>query len=181
MIKINLLPYRERKKKNDLKRQVLILSVSFGLFFLAVLTLHLYIIDCIGGLEKEVRISENQLRELTKAASEIDIVRGDKRTLEKKIEIINNLETRRLDTVLLLNEMTLTVPPGQIWLTKFSETGASLKLDGVARDNLAIALFMKNLERSPHVKSVDLNSSKQEKMVNTKVQRFSITCGLKKG
>jgi len=181
MIKINLLPYRERAKKNVLKRQIILIAACFGVFILILFSLHLYTYFSIGTLEDDVKVSEEQLGKLTKVAGEIDVVRADKRLLEKKIEIIDNLEKSRMDVVLLLNEMTLTVPSGQVWLTQFVETGTTLRIDGIARDNLAIANFMKNLERSPYIKSVDLNASKQEKLSTSKVQKFSVSCSLKKG
>ena len=181
MIKINLLPYRERKKKNVLKRQLILISACFGLFVLIIMSLHLYTYFSINTLQEEVKSSEEQLAKLTKIAGELNVVRADKRLLEKKIEIINDLEKSRMDMVLLLNEMTVTVPQGQIWLTLFAETGAILRLEGVARDNLAVANFMKNLEKSPYIKSVDLNASRQETISTSKVQKFSISCSLKKG
>jgi len=40
---------------------------------------------------------------------------------------------------------------------------------------------MNNLERSALIKSVDLSASKQDKIANTKVQKFVLNCSLKKG
>jgi type IV pilus assembly protein PilN len=181
MIKINLLPYRERKKISVMKRQVIALAGLTGAFVLLIVSLHVYTVLSIGWLEKDVKAADQQLKELVKVAGEMDVVMADKKLLEKKIDIINNLEKSRMDMVLLFNEMTLTVPPGQVWLTSISEAGGELRLEGMARDNVAIAHFMSNLERSSLIKSVDLRSSKQDKISNTKVQKFNISCSLKKG
>jgi len=42
--------------------------------------------------------------------------------------------------VLLLNEVARTIPPGQVWLVLLAETGSNLRIDGIARDNLAVAV-----------------------------------------
>jgi type IV pilus assembly protein PilN len=181
MIKINLLPYRERKKVSAMQRQIIALAGSFGAFILIIVSLHVYTVLSIGWLEKDVKAADEQLKGLVKIAGEMDVVMADKKLLEKKIEIISNLEKSRMETVLIFNEMTVTVPPGQVWLTSISEAGGNLHLDGVARDNLAIAHFMRNLEKSSLIKSVDLKSSKQDKISNTKIQKFNISCSLKKG
>jgi len=181
MIKINLLPFQERKKKNILQQQLITLGVSCGVFFLLVVSLHLYTVLSIGRLEKEVRTSEEQLKVLMKVAAEMDLINLDKKVLQKKIEIINNLEKTRMALVLLLNDMTLTIPAGQVWLTSLSDTAMNLRLDGFARDNVAVARFMKNLEKSPFIQAVDLSTSKQERIANAKVQRFTINCTLKGG
>jgi type IV pilus assembly protein PilN len=181
MIKINLLPYRERKKVSAMQRQIIALAGSFGAFILVILSLHIYTVLSIGWLEKDVKAADEQLKGLTKIAGEMDVVMADKRLLEKKIEIINSLEKSRMDVVLLLNEMTVTVPSGQVWLMGITETGGELRLEGVARDNMAIAHFMQNLEQSSYFRSVDLRYSKQDKISNTKIQKFTISCGIKKG
>jgi type IV pilus assembly protein PilN len=181
MIKINLLPYRERKKVSAMQRQIIALAGSFGAFILIIVSLHVYTVLSIGWLEKDVKAADEQLKGLVKIAGEMDVVMADKKLLEKKIEIISNLEKSRMETVLIFNEMTVTVPSGQVWLTSISEAGGNLHLDGVARDNLAIAHFMRNLEKSPLIKSVDLKNSKQDKISNTKIQKFNISCSLKKG
>jgi Tfp pilus assembly protein PilN len=92
MIKINLLPYREQKKKDVRKRQIVVASASFGVFVLAIIALHIYTYLSVGTLEADVKASEARLKDLTKVAGEIDVIRADKKVLEKKIEIISNLE-----------------------------------------------------------------------------------------
>jgi len=181
MIKINLLPYRERKKIGAMQRQIFVLAGSFGAFILILVSLHVYTVLSIGWLEKDMKTSEAQLKELVRIAGEMDVIMADKKVLEKKIEIINNLEKSRMDIVMLLNEMTIAVPSGQVWLTGLSESGGVLRLDGIARDNLAVASFMHNLERSSYFKSVDLQFSKQDKISSAKIQKFIISCGIKKG
>ena len=181
MIKVNLLPYRERKKKDLWKRQIFVASATFGAFLLIIATLHGYIYFNVNGLERDVKAAEGRLEELNKLAAEFNSVKADKDLLAKKIEVINNLEKSRTDVVLLLNEVARTIPPGQVWLVLLAETGSNLRIDGIARDNLAVAVFMNNLERSPLIKSVDLSASKQDKIANTKVQKFVLDCSLKKG
>jgi type IV pilus assembly protein PilN len=181
MIKVNLLPYRERKKKDLWKRQIFVASATFGAFLLIIATLHGYIYFSINGLERDVKAAEGRLEELNKLAAEFNSVKADKDLLAKKIEVINNLEKSRMDVVLLLNEVARTIPPGQVWLVLLAETGSNLRIDGIARDNLAVAVFMNNLERSALIKSVDLSASKQDKIANTKVQKFVLNCSLKKG
>ncbi|MBP8984325.1 MAG: PilN domain-containing protein [Syntrophobacterales bacterium] len=181
MIKVNLLPYRERKKKDLWKRQILVAAATFGAFFLVIGALHGYMYLSVSGLERDVNAAEGRLKELNKLAAEFSSVKADKDLLAKKIEVINNLEKSRMDVVLLLNEVARTLPAGQVWLVLLAETGSNLRIDGIARDNLAVAVFMNNLERSPIIKSVDLSASKQDKIANTKVQKFVLNCSLKKG
>jgi Tfp pilus assembly protein PilN len=73
------------------------------------------------------------------------------------------------------------VPSGQLWVKTMTETDVEMKIEGFAKDNITIAKFMKNLEKSRFFKSVDLVSSKQTELVGYKVKQFTLSCGLKKG
>lgn len=181
MIRINLLPYAEKKKEADLKRQVIVVSAAFAVFLLIIVSLHVYTVRGIGKLEKEIRGAEDRLRVLTKLTGDVAKVKKDKEILKKKLAVIENLEKSRLDPVLFLDDLTIRVPQGRVWLTALSESGTKLLVEGVASDNTAIANFMKNLEGSLYIKSVDLVSSKQTIISGIKLKGFTLSCTMKKG
>lgn len=181
MIRINLLPYVEKKKEAGLKRQIIIISTAFVVFLLIIVSLHIYTVKGIGKLEKEVKVTEKQLRILTKITGDVNKFKNDKKILKKKLAVIENLEKSRLDPVIFLDDLTARVPEGRVWLTVLSGSGTVLRLEGVARDNTAIADFMKNLEWSQYIKSVDLVSSKQTIISGVKLKEFTLSCAMKKG
>jgi hypothetical protein len=90
--------------------------------------------------------------------------------------VIKRLEEDRLYPVRMLDEVNALVPPKDIQLTKVSEQGPRVSIEGVGRDNIAVALFMKSLELSKYIQSVDLISSKQVDMSGVKVNQFSLSC-----
>ncbi|MDI6775639.1 MAG: PilN domain-containing protein [Syntrophales bacterium] len=179
MIRINLLPYREKEKKENLKRQLTIIAASFTVFLLLLVSFQIYISTSISNLEKEVKDREERLVVLTKVIGDIEAFKADKKDLEKKLDIIKTLEENRLVPVRMLDELTTLVPTKDLWLEKFSEKGKDLRIEGVARDNIAVARFMKNLELSNYIKSVDLISSRQTEISGIKLQQFILTCALR--
>ncbi len=181
MIKMNLLPYREKKKEAGVKRHGLVLGVIFGAVAVCSAALYIYVLVVNVDLEKKVLVAEGKLSVISKAAGEIDRVKNDRLILEKKIAIIKNLEENRLKPLLILDDLTASIPAGQIWFTNLSLSENDLRIEGTSRDNAAVAIFMKNAERLVHFKSVDLISSKQTMLGNIKLQFFTISCGLKKG
>jgi hypothetical protein len=56
-----------------------------------------------------------------------------------------------------------------------------LRIEGVARDNGAVAIVMKSLEKASFVQSVDLVVSKGKEISGVKVQQFTLLCVIKKG
>lgn len=181
MIRINLLPYREKEKIEDITRQIMIIGITFVVFLLAVGSFHLYLSMSISSLEENIVKQQNELDRLNKIISDIDIFKRDKAILEKKIAIINTLEENRLAPVRMLDELTTMVPVKDVWLEKLSEKETVITIEGMARNNIAVAHFMKNLAGSPFIKSVDLVSTKEKEISGIKLQQFIISCVKKKG
>jgi type IV pilus assembly protein PilN len=181
MIKINLLPYREKGKKEDITRQIALIAISFIVLVLVVGAVQLYVSLSISSLEKDMKTQEGRLAELTKVIGDIEKFKREKAVLEKKLAIINSLEQNRLAPVRRLDELTGLVPVKDIWLEKLTEKGTDLTIEGMARNNIAVALFMKNLAGSSFITSVDLLSTKEKEVSGIKLQQFVLSCVFKKG
>lgn len=181
MIRINLLPYREKEKREDITRQIMVIGITFVVFVLALGSFHLYLSMSISSLEENITKQQNELDRLNKIILDIDTFKRDKALLEKKIAIINTLEENRLAPVRMLDELTTTVPVKDVWLERLSEKGTAITIEGMARNNIAVAHFMKNLAGSTFIKSVDLVSTKEKEISGIKLQQFIISCVKKKG
>jgi type IV pilus assembly protein PilN len=179
MIRINLLPYREKEKKESLQRQIVIIFGSLLLFLLILISGHLYLGMTIRGLEKQIKEAEAKLVVLDKKVGDIEGFKKDKKELEQKLGVINTLEGNRFFPVRMLDELNMVVPPKDLWLDRVAETGKDLRIEGVARNNGILARFMKDLERAGFVHSVDLIVSKEKEIAGVKLQQFILTCVMK--
>ena len=181
MIKINLLPYRETEKKENLRRQITILSGTLVLVLLIMLAVQLYFSMSISGMETKIRDADARLIVLNKKVGDIEGFKRDKKELEQKLGVINSLETNRLFPVRMLDELNLLVPAKEAWLEKITQTGQDLRIEGMARDNGTVARFMKSVERAGFVQSVELVVSREKELAGEKLQQFILTCVMKKG
>lgn len=181
MIKINLLPYREKAKKENIKRQITIVSGILVLFLLVLTGIQTYINMRIGTLEGEIKVAEDRLAVLSKQIGDIEKFKKDKRELEQKLAVIGKLEGNRLAPVQLLDEMTALVPIKDMWVERITEAGDNLKIEGIARNNMTVARFMRSLEKASFINSVDLVSSKEKEMSANKLQQFVLSCSMKRG
>lgn len=179
MVKINLLPYHQQKRAEGSLKKIIIGASAVAAFILIIGSVHLYLVLQVGFLEEKLKCEEESLASLTKIAGEINQVKIDKKTVEKKLQIIKTLEENRLKPVIMLDELTTRVPTGQIWLTSLTGSAEGYKLEGMARDNADIARFMNNLEKTARFGAVDLLTSKQSLIGHTKLQAFTLSCALK--
>jgi type IV pilus assembly protein PilN len=181
MIRINLLPYREKAKKENLQRQILIISASLVVFFLLLTSLQFYITMRIGDLEKQIKAGDARLVILNKKVGDLEGYKRNKKELEQKLGVINSLEGNRLFPVQMLDEIRQIVPANEAWLEKVKETGNDLRIEGMARDNGTVARFMKNLEKAGFIESVDLVVTREKEVAGVMLQQFVLTCVLKRG
>jgi type IV pilus assembly protein PilN len=181
MIKINLLPYREKEKKENFARQIFIAAGSFIAFMLILLWLYVWVKSSINDLNGQIKESETQLANLNKKIGDLEKFKKDKQELEQKIGVIATLEENRLAPVKTLDNMAQLVPPRDIWLVKITQRGDKINIDGIGRDNIVVADFMKTIEKFDPIKSVDLIASKQTEISGITLQQFSFSCVLKKG
>jgi len=181
MIRINLLPYHEEKKRASTQRQLFIWLASLGGLLLLMALFHIHMLMSVSGLETKVNAAQVKLDALTKITGDLEKFKSDKEMLEKKIGIIENLEKDRSYPVHIMDELASRISPEREWLTTVAKKENNLRVEGVAVNNPAIAQFMKRLEESPYIKTVDLISSKQTVISGAKLMEFVLLCTAEKG
>ena len=176
MIRINLLPYRAARSKENIRRQISIFLLSFVLLIivLAVYNTHLSakkerLAENLDNLKKEVAVYEEK-------ATQVEEIKSKLETLNKQIEIVNQLKEYREKPPKLLAKMTEMVIPGRMQLTRLVSDDTNLTIEGDALDNETIAVFMLRLERSGLFSTVVLESSKQVNKYNVDMKHFNIKC-----
>ena len=181
MIKINLLPYHEMVKKENLARQIMIIAGLFVLFILCLVWLQLYMVFQVQNLEAKLADSRQTLKILDAKVGDLEKFKQQKDELELKIGVIGTLEENRLLPVKTLDDLSMLVPQKSIWLVKIVQNYDSLTIEGIGRDNIVAADFMKTIENFAPIQSVDLVSSKKVEIAGITLQQFIFSCKMKKG
>jgi type IV pilus assembly protein PilN len=181
MIKINLLPYREKIKKESFVQQVVIIAGLFAIVILALVYWQIWLISSINSLENQIKESESTLADLDKKIGNLEKYKSQKSDLEQKLGVIATLEENRLAPLKTLDNLAMLVPLKDIWLVKITQKGNILTINGMGRDNIVVADFMKAIEKFDPIKSVDLISSQKTDVSGFTVQQFTFSCVLKKG
>jgi type IV pilus assembly protein PilN len=181
MIKINLLPYREKEKKENISRQISITVGSFLAVILLLIAIQFNLSSNISSLETQVKEEENTNKELNKKIGDIEKFKKNKKELEQKLAVIKTLEENRIAPVKTLDDLAALVPQKNIWLVKLTQKDQQLTIEGVGRDNIAVADFMKIVETFDAIKSIDLKLSKKTEIGGITMQQFTFLCVMKKG
>jgi len=178
MIRINLLPFRAARKKENIKRQISVYVLT--LMFVVVLMVFFFL--QLNGKVRTLRSQKAQIKKqlATYAATtqRIKHIKKQIKEIRAKLNIIRDLEKKKTGPVFLLDEIAAAVPKNRLWLRSLSEKKGLLKLRGTAMDNETIALFMTNLEKAKHITSVDLQSATLRRLEKYKlnVVDFNLDC-----
>jgi Tfp pilus assembly protein PilN len=178
MIKINLLPYWEKRQRQEAARELVLLGGA--VLMLVVLLLGAYGYYSLSRLWVKDEVAGLEIRTAALARQVGDVEAYMKRTkdLKQKLAVIDKLEKDRFFGVRFLREMAAITPRNDVWLNKVSYKEGEVRFDGYARHNAAVARFMMNAERSVLFTAVELVTSKQEEWEKTYLQRFVVTARL---
>jgi len=178
MLKINLLPIRQLKKRAKARSQiaagiVIFLSVLVLLGLVGILQA-----GRITTLNDEIAVKTKEKKSFDKVIQELADLEKKRLDLNNKIQIINKLKSDSSLTVHVLDEVSNIVDNNRMWLTSLNQRAGSLKLTGYALDNQTVAQFMDELKVSPYITSVSLNNSSLKQVAGTDLKEFGLSCGV---
>jgi type IV pilus assembly protein PilN len=178
MIKINLLPFRAARRKENIRRQITVYVLSVVLVLLVAGYFFLNLTSTLSALADEKIAQKKELDKYADTIKKIKAIEKKVAEIEEKLSVIKELETNKTGPVRLLDEIAMAIPKDRLWLNSIQEKKGSLSLSGTAMDNDTVALFMTNLEKSPQITSVDLKSTKLQylKAYKLNVSNFSLQC-----
>jgi type IV pilus assembly protein PilN len=177
MIRINLLPYRAARKKENIRIQVNVFLGSLILLALVIYLINSYLSGQIKDLRAEISNNQAQVAKYQKINKEIDEIKKKLAVLNQKIEVITSLEKDRMAPVYNLDALYNLLVEKRMWYTQIEEKGTSIKINGIAIDNQTVADFMTRVEKSERFENVKLAATKQQKIKSTdlNLKQFGIT------
>jgi len=188
MIRINLLPARAAKKKENIRQQVSIAILSLVFVLMAWGWYQVRLINKVAAAEEEIVSIKKEMNAIKAQADELKKFKQKKAVFEKKFNVIKSLREGKSGPVHLLDDLSRSIP-GFLWLTSLvqneKEKSGEMQIKGRAFSNEAIAQFMENLEKSPYFANVNLQVSQQTDQKkggrvpsgkSTELRDFTITC-----
>ena len=176
MIRINLLPFRADRKKENIRRQVSIFMLSLAFLLIIFFYYNFSLSNKIDSLNTNIKNTKTELAKYNKINNEIAQIKKKLNNLKKKMAVMKTLETNRFEPTRLLDIMTQVVVPKRMWLTRLESKGEKVKINGIALDNKTVADFMVRLEDCGLFKEVDLTTLKRKKEQTADLKSFAISC-----
>ncbi|HEY1991943.1 MAG TPA: PilN domain-containing protein, partial [Gammaproteobacteria bacterium] len=145
MARINLLPWREERRKARQTQFNILAGVVAGAGAFTVAVLYLGMNTAISiqkerndYLTQQIALEDNQIEK-------IKGLQDTKQALLARMQVIQQLQQSRPIVVHLFDQLVKTLPPG-VFLTGVAENGDSLTLDGVAESSARISTYLRNID-----------------------------------
>jgi type IV pilus assembly protein PilN len=177
MILINLLPVRARRRKVSASQLFYAYLAGVVVLLLCIAGIWIYQVSRIDQLNARLAQVKQEVSQYAKYEAMIQEMTKKKQVIDKKREIIRDLQRDRDTLVRMMALVSAMLPAEKIWLERLVQSSNGITLDGVALSNEAIAEFMRNLETSVYVVkgTVNLTHSRQTRMNEMKLREFQIT------
>lgn len=173
MIRVNLLPHREEKRK-DLRKHFFATLLLIGLLAGVIWFVgYGFINGYIGRQDNKNAFLKTQIADLDKDIDEIKRLKDQTDALLSRKRIIETLQANRAETVHLFNELVRQTPPG-IYLRSIKQTGAKINLTGFAQSNSRVSTMMRNLEASPLLERPDLVEIQSVNVGSRRLNQFNL-------
>ncbi len=175
MSKINLLPWREARRK-ELQNQFVI-SVAFVALVAAGIwgLVHFYYLQLIEVQDRRIAYVDEQIEVVDKKIEEIKELEREKDRLLARMRAIEQLQGNRPLIVRLFDEMVTSLPEG-VTVKDIQQKGTTITINGLAQSNARVSSFMRQLESSEWLTNPNLKVIKEANVAGNKpVNSFTMT------
>jgi type IV pilus assembly protein PilN len=174
MIRINLLPHREIRRKRQQQQ------------FFAALGVIVVIGAVLAGLgyfvleeERTNHVNRNkylteEIAKVDKEIEEINRLREQTAALLARKQVVETLQSNRAETVHLLDQMVRQLPDG-MYLRTVRQQGSKVTINGVTQSQARVSTLMRNLENSQKLANPALIEIKAFAQGTTRANDFTMS------
>lgn len=173
MIRINLLPHREEKRKARRQQFYALSGLALVLGGLIVVLVNGIIGGYVSAQDEKNAFLKTEIAVLDKSIDEIKRLREQTDALLQRKRVIESLQGNRSEAVGLFNELAKNVPEG-VYLKKVAQQGNKINLVGYAQSNARVSSLMRNLESSPLLERPVLIEIKSATVDKRRMSEFSL-------
>ncbi|AMP02929.1 PilN domain-containing protein [Collimonas pratensis] len=147
MIKINLLPHREAKRKQRKNAYFAMLALSAMIGLIMVLLVGAFFASQIANQTERNRFITAENTRLDGEIKEVATLKQEIDALKARQQAVEDLQSDRNQPVYLMDELVKQVPEG-VYLNSLKQEGQRVALNGYAQSNERVSELLRNLSNN---------------------------------
>ncbi len=129
-------------------------------------------------MNNDIFVKEQKLNALKEKLIEVANYEKDNQEFREKARIIEQLKKNQIAPLILLDEVSEKLPKG-VWLTRLTDNGGLISIEGFAHSNYDLVGYIQSLKGSEHLENVMLTESRQAEVEGVSVYKFKLTFKVK--
>lgn len=173
MMRINLLPHREVRRKQQQQQ----FFIALGVVAVAGAALTYGVYHYLGNQFDE-QVARNkylteEIAKVDKDIAEINRLKEQTASLLARKQVVETLQSNRSETVNLLDQLVRQLPDG-MYLRSVRQQGAKVAINGVTQSQARVSTLMRNLESSQKLGDPALVEIKALQQGATRANEFTM-------
>lgn len=152
MIRVNLLPHREIRRKQQQQHYFIVLGVvvaiGVAIWFLA----HTYLAGQLDEQNARNAYLQTEIAKLDKQIEEIKRLQEQITSLLARKQVVETLQGNRAEVVYLLDQLVRQLPDG-MYFKSIKQVGNKVTINGYTQSQARVSTLMRNLESSQHLEN----------------------------
>jgi len=160
MANINLLPWREERRKQRQQEFYVILGAALICGLLAFGAAIWIVGQWQSNQDARNQMLRTEIASLDRQIKEIEELEARRARMLERKQVIEDLQKSRSEIVHLFDQLVRTIPEG-VKLDSIQQQGKKLTLAGNAESNAKVSAYMRSLEDSQWMRNADLQLSER--------------------
>jgi type IV pilus assembly protein PilN len=179
MIRINLLPHREIRRKQQRQQFFItlgiVVAIGAGIWF----AVHTYLDDQFENQVKRNKYLLEEIAKLDKQIAEIQKLKDQTAALLARKRVVETLQGTRAEVVHLLDQLVRQLPDG-VYLKSIRQAGTRVLIAGYTQSQARVSTLMRNLESSPHLENPRLIEIKSMQVGPQRLNEFTMNINIRR-
>ncbi len=174
MMRLNLLPWREQRRKELDQTLVRQAAIAWVAVLVVLFYIHMQLGDIVSHQQARNSYLQQQMSLMASKIHKIALIKKARAALLARMHVIQQLQMDRMLIVHSFNSLARDVPPG-VYLTSLAQSAQAFTISGVAQSNERVSQFMRNLAASPWFTNPVLDVITVKRMGDAHLSYFTLT------
>ncbi|HLX23165.1 MAG TPA: PilN domain-containing protein [Usitatibacter sp.] len=182
MIRVNLLPHREEKRKRRQQQFAVLAGIAVALGLVVAGAVWFYLDQQVDQQQRNVAYMKQEIDKLDKQIEEIRKIREETAALLAKKQVVEGLQSNRSEPVQLLDQLLRQLPEG-VYLKQVRQSGPKVNIVGYAQSNARVSTLMRNLGASPYLENpelVEIHAVNANDKAGSRINEFNMNISIKR-
>jgi type IV pilus assembly protein PilN len=177
VIRVNLLPHREIRRKQQQQQFFITLGVVVAIGIGIWGAVHVYLEEQFENQKNRNQYLQTEIEKLDKQIAEIQKLKDQTASLLARKRVVETLQGTRSEVVHLLDQLVRQLPDG-VYLRSIKQTGTVITITGLTQSQARVSTLMRNLESSPQLERPGLVEIKSAQVGAQRVNDFQMNVSI---